>query len=245
MVNQLSAPRLGSLLGFLCLYSSLLHAQQNESQDWAGIKQDFLYFVAYQTAAIGVISVLPEDVSNWENGKFSVSNWSYNVTHPRWDDPDHWSINYVLHPYWGSAYYVRARERGFSKIQSFWVSAVFSASYELGQEAFFERTSTLDLVVTPVIGSAFGMLIEGTRNKIKAKNELNPTFGRRTILVLTDPLGALNRKVNKWFGADNPEYGIKSTQLSLATFTALGEFDQQQGRRAIDKAYGVQLKIGW
>ncbi|WP_367115459.1 DUF3943 domain-containing protein, partial [Marivivens sp.] len=40
------------------------------------------------------------------------------MSHPQLDSDD-WYINYVVHPYWGGAYYVRARERGYTDRQAF------------------------------------------------------------------------------------------------------------------------------
>ena len=39
---------------------------------------------------------------------------------------------------WGAGYYIRGRERGVSRKESFWISALYSTVYEFGIESFLE-----------------------------------------------------------------------------------------------------------
>jgi len=168
--------------------------------DWKGIKRDTFYYEGLQLIIIGALYVGPESISGWSNiqkDNFSYSKWQDNVTEPVWDK-DKWWINYVLHPYWGSAYYTRGRERGFGKMESFFYSTLLSSLYEFGYEALFEPVSIQDLIITPVLGSVLGYYTEGIRKKIKSKDSYD--WMDKSILILTDPLGAANQAINRLVG---------------------------------------------
>ena len=174
--------------------------------DRAGLRRDSVYVLSYQLVTIGILYALPESISNWDDEQkeeYSLSTWWENVTNPQWDDDVHW-LNYLAHPYWGAAYYVRARERGFDERSAFWYSAVMSAAFEFGAEALFEQPSLQDLVVTPVGGVILGEYFMGLRARTLASyapgEEMR--FGDRALLALTDPLGAINRQVQSWLGVD-------------------------------------------
>ncbi|MDP1929409.1 MAG: DUF3943 domain-containing protein, partial [Thiobacillus sp.] len=90
--------------------------------DWYGVGRDTAYFLGYQFSAIAVLYLAPERISGWDREQkrnYSFDKWRNNVSEPVWDG-DRWWINYVLHPYWGGTYYIRARERGLDRAQSFW-----------------------------------------------------------------------------------------------------------------------------
>ncbi|MGH7392996.1 MAG: DUF3943 domain-containing protein, partial [Candidatus Rokuibacteriota bacterium] len=168
--------------------------------DWGGLARDTAFLIGYQTAFIGLIYVLPEDVSNWsEDQKQDIGDrWVRHVQHPE-IDTDSWFVNYVTHPYFGATYYIRARERGFGEFSSFVYSAFASTLYEFGVEAFFEEPSIQDLIVTPIGGTLVGMfLFEPLRRRIRAKPELK--WYDRVALVLTDPIGAMNGVFERLLG---------------------------------------------
>jgi hypothetical protein len=174
--------------------------------DRAGLRRDTKYVLSYQFVSLGILYVAPESISNWgeeQKEEYSLSKWWQNVQNPHWDDDQHW-INYLAHPYWGAAYYVRARENGFDERASFWYSAAMSTAYEFGAEALFEQPSIQDLVVTPVggviVGEYFMRLRARTLERYPPGAEL--AFGDRALLALTDPLGAINRRVQSWLGVE-------------------------------------------
>lgn len=175
----------------------------DDSRDWAGMRRDLYYLVGWQVVATAVVYNAPFEVSNWskdEKDNLGLEQWRENVTDLVWDK-DHWAMNYVVHPYWGAGYYIRGRERGFSRKESFWVAALYSTVYEFGIESFLEQPSIQDIIVTPVAGAALGFYFEKVRERIRSK----PTplsFFDKMKLGLTDPLGALNRGVNRIFGID-------------------------------------------
>lgn len=102
--------------------------------DWPGLKRDSLYFVGYQLVVIGLLYVMPQAVSGWtseQKRSFNFNKWAEKVKETDFDEDD-WYINYLVHPYWGATYYIRARERGFNKFHSFLYSAFLSTLFEFG-----------------------------------------------------------------------------------------------------------------
>ncbi len=180
-----------------------LAAPRQSEPDWRGLRRDTYYFFGLQWAAIGVIYVLPDEFSGWSNNEKETNQlkrWGEHVTEPVWDGDDFY-INYVLHPYWGATYYIRGRERGLSRSGAFWFSALHSALYEFGAEAFFEPVSIQDLIFTPTLGSLLGMYFESVRDGIKQRRGALG-WGDKTLLVLTDPFGAINHQVDRLLGVD-------------------------------------------
>jgi hypothetical protein len=213
--------------------------------DHAGLRRDTAYLLSYHVAAIGFLFMLPESISNWseeQKEEYSLSEWWDNVRNPQWDDDKHW-INYLAHPYWGAAYYVRARERGFDERASFWYSVAMSTAYEFGAEALFEQPSIQDLVVTPVGGVILGELFMGLRARTTARHVAGEEmrFMDRALLVVTDPLGAINRQVQSWLRrpVDSSFYPYFGPQR-LGVRTPYAE-DQV----ATDWVYGLRISYRW
>ncbi|MDD2335158.1 MAG: DUF3943 domain-containing protein [Geobacteraceae bacterium] len=173
---------------------------ENLTPDWNGIWRDTGFLVGSQIGAVAITYVLPESFSNWSEAKKGqmFSNYGKHFVDPVIDD-DKFYVNYILHPYWGSTYYIRARERGLSKKSSLVYSAMMSAMYEFGIECFFEKPSIQDLIVTPGIGSLIGAFVfEPLRDKIKSKQDLH--WFDHAVLVATDPIGVLSTGFEKSFG---------------------------------------------
>jgi len=220
--------------------------------DWRGIKRDTVYYIGYQFAAIGVLYVAPEDVSGWseeDKEDYSFEKWKDNVGDPVWDE-DKWWINYILHPYWGGAFYIRAQERGFDQVQSFLYSALLSTLYEFGAEAMFEPPSYQDLIVTPVVGALVGQFVFAPlREHIRAQPG-EPGWAGKAVLFLTDPMGVVNVATDRLFGV--------KADLSLR-LTALPESSDLPGgrRESLDglhgdasgsddsPVWGLQLRAQW
>ena len=191
-------------------------------RDWVGLGRDTALIFSYQVVTVTMFYFLPESVSKWdsEQKKDLFKRWWDNVQHPRWDK-DSIPVNYVGHPYFGSAYYVRARERGFGEFDSFLYSALASAMYEFGVEALFEQPSYQDLIVTPIGGALLGLALEPLRSWIKRKPE--PKWYDHLALAATDPIGMLN-------GIFEKAVGIKSDL----------RVDVGQGNR-----FHVELRMRW
>jgi hypothetical protein len=222
-----------------------------DSPDWKGAARDTVYFMVYQTIVIGLLYVAPESISGWsdeDKENYDSGEWEDNVQDPH-RDTDTFFVNYILHPYWGATYYVRGRERGLTRPQSFLFSATLSALYEFGLEAMFEQPSYQDLWITPVVGSLVGEYwFTPVRNSIKAQpGEL--TWQDKTILFLPDPLGVLSTGTDRLLGLD--------TKVQVHAFhpgtTQRLSGQAGSGNMALlnrlpvraEPAYGLQLRIDW
>ena len=219
-----------------------------ESPDWRGIKWDTAYFVAYQFAAVVVLYLAPEKLSGWsqeDKENYSFSKWKENVSNPVWDD-DEWWVNYILHPYWGATYYIRARERGLKQSHSFWYAALLSTLYEFGAEAMFEPVSIQDLVVTPVTGALFGeYLFSPIRERVRAKDRLY--WSDKAVLFITDPLGVINAGVSRILGVNAQ---VSYRQLKMENIApSSGVFGETEitlpARTRIKPVWGLHLKVRW
>jgi hypothetical protein len=211
--------------------------------DWPGLKRDTLYFMAYQAAVIGVIYALPESISQWDNKEdANFSTWRHNVSHPEWDS-DVWWINYVTHPYWGAAYYIRGRERGLDRQQSLVYSAALSTLYEYWLEPFFEPVSIQDLIATPLLGAMLGEYVFApARDRIRAKAG-EPTWSDRTLLFLTDPLGVVGAWTDRVFGIES---SLSVQRLGPSARTADAGLAPEQVRLVdAQRPWGVQLQVAW
>ena len=204
--------------------------------DAKGLREDAYYFFGYQFFVIGVLYISPQSVSGWSDEQkknFTIEKYKKNTRQMIWDR-DKFYINYILHPYWGMTYYVRARERGATHVGSFWYAELLSTLWEFGVEALFEPVSIQDLFVTPIMGAVIGRYVDTYRQSVKSKPVQSPFDN--FMLGLTDPLGAANRGVNRLFGKTASvsfNYSIKNTmaygydskaeQSGIATVGELGK----------------------
>ncbi|MCJ7555723.1 MAG: DUF3943 domain-containing protein [Gammaproteobacteria bacterium] len=219
-----------------------------DTKDWAGLRRDTIYFVSYQLVSLGLLYMAPESVSNWtpeDKDSVGFDKWWNNVSDPQWDS-DKWWINYVLHPYWGASYFVRARMRGYDSAESFWYSFALSSIYEFGVEAIFEEPSIQDIFITPALGSVLGSAFMNIREGIYAKQFTEEGIGGwdRVVLGVTDPLGWLNSQVDKLFGYDvqvnvTPYHG----QLMRARSPVAGDWPDATGRLTDDDTYGLRFSL--
>lgn len=143
-----------------------------------------------------VLELLPEDATAWNRASISQTpmfkRWFRNIFKrgPEWDH-DNPIFNYVLHPYAGAAYFMSARSCGFS----FWGSMLYSAAistvgWEFGIEAFMERPSYQDIVITPLVGSLMGEGFYRIKHAIvdRGFEVLGSTFLGHFICFLIDPV---------------------------------------------------------
>jgi hypothetical protein len=175
--------------------------EEEKVPDWSGLTRDTLYLIGYEVALIGIIYILPEAVTGWSDenkDSYDFDRWTKNVRKIVWDE-DKWYVNYLFHPYWGSIYYTRARERGLEKFDSFLYSALSSTFFEFVVETLFEPVSIQDLIATPVLGTFLGMSFEQLRKGIKTKGAQQKWYDK-VVLVLTDPLGTLSKYTDRLLG---------------------------------------------
>ncbi len=229
--------------------------QLNVTIDWKGLRRDTLYFAGYQFVVVGVLYAMPESVTNWDKNTAGLSKWWDNVSNPGRDEDDAY-LNWITHPYWGAAYYIRGRERGLSRWQSFGYSALLSTMFEYGAEAFFEKPSYQDLWITPVIGSLLGEFVfSPLRESIRAKPG-GPDGMDKFLLVLTDPLGAANELTDRLFGVETKVSLVPmgATRLSvspmgpLATSISSGSrvsWPHPDNGRLRGVTWGLKLQVRW
>lgn len=151
---------------------------------------------------IGVIALLPEDVSNWERGEI-FGKWGENVRNgPVWDR-DGFALNVIGHGYFGGVYYQVARKSGYRQWDAFLYSLMGSTFYwEYGIEAFAEVPSIQDLVITPLLGWAYGEWAFQTEKKIIGNNSTvlgSETLGSVSLFFL-DPIDRASSGINNLFG---------------------------------------------
>lgn len=251
------APHLPALLTYspdpMTAQHSELDAKSNEypwrgtsaeTPDWHGVGRDIGYFLGYQFAAIAVLYAAPERISGWDREQkrnYSFDKWRNNVSKPVWDE-DRWWINYVLHPYWGAAYYIQARERGLDRTQAFWYSALLSTLFEYGAEALAEPVSAQDLVVTPVAGALLGEYVFAPlRQRIRVQP--GPfDWSDKALLFITDPLGVLSAQTDRLLG-------IKTTLQWQPVGLHPSDSDglagaMRQGPRRVP-VWGLQFRAEW
>lgn len=235
--------------GFGAGYTLLAQGGDNVSgkgeecgRDWAGIGRDTAFFLGYQAMIGSILYVLPEDVTGWKESdrRELLGIWWDNVRDPHWDS-DSWWVNYLGHPYWGAAYYVRARERGFGEVGSFAYSVLLSTLFEFGMESFFEAPSYQDLIVTPVAGALLGAFVfEPIRNAIKAKPELR--WHDYALLVATDPLGGLN-SVFEWLFGIKSEIRLQFRTLAVAVPGNPRDGTSSKGHERSQRVRGVGVEL--
>lgn len=144
----------------LCIYD-MPYSINASYPNWRRLAGNSMVLVAGGVAALGILSVLPEDATAWNKKEWRdvpmFQRYFDHVMHGPVIDKDNAIFNYVLHPYAGAAYYMSARSQGFNMWQSwlysFTVSTVF---WEFGVEAFMEYPSIQDLIITPMGGLILG-----------------------------------------------------------------------------------------
>ncbi|MDY6407370.1 MAG: DUF3943 domain-containing protein [Pseudomonadota bacterium] len=154
--------------------------------------------IGASVATMGILYLMPTGFTNWDDDdhRSPTRKWWDNVSHrPVWDKDDFF-LNYVTHPYAGAVYYMGARSAGanayYSGLYSFALSTFF---WEYGIEAFAERPSIQDLIVTPVFGSVLGeCFYQGKRALLDNNREL---WGSRalgqTAIFLMDPMTEISQ----------------------------------------------------
>lgn len=156
------------------------------------IKRNTAVMFGVGVGTMAFLYAMPSGFTNWEDdGKSPFKKWWDNVSRePVWDSDDFF-LNYVTHPYAGAIYYMGARSAGANAAYSFLYSFALSTFFwEYGLEAFAERPSIQDLIVTPVIGSLLGEGFYVAKRHILENDGYlcdSKTLGKAT-LWLMDPI---------------------------------------------------------
>ena len=195
---------------------------------------------AYGFGIIGIIALLPEDVSNWDKDDGIFNKWSDNVKDgPVWDR-DTGMLNFVGHPYFGGVYYQVARKSGYRQWDAFMYSTIMSTFYwEYGIESFAEVPSIQDLVITPVLGWAYGEWAFNTEMDIREGG--GEVWGSSMLgsvaLAILDPVDSLSVGVNNLFGKEIFRAGTGFVNINEVAFGDSGQTENQV-------SFNVSLQLG-
>lgn len=217
---------------------SLFSSENGEDSDrlWSQTQSVF----AYGFGVIGIISLLPEDISSWDKEQGIYDKWFENVkAGPVWDR-DTGLLNLIGHPYFGGVYYQVARKSGFRQWDAFVYSALMSTFYwEYGIESFAEVPSVQDLVITPVLGWAYGEWAFTTEMDIRANGDtvLGSTFLGSTALILLDPVDSLSVGINNLFGKEIIKAGTGYVRVKNVALGPNGQTESQI-------QFNVSLQLG-
>jgi len=185
---------------------------------------------AYGFGVIGIIALLPEDISNWDSEQGIFSKWGDNVKEgPVWDR-DSGMLNFVGHPYFGGIYYQAARKSGYRQWDAFLYGALMSTFYwEYGIESFAEIPSIQDLVITPVLGWAYGEWAFNTEMDIRKQG--GTVFGSdilgSTALFFLDPVDSMSVGINNLFGKEIIKAGTGFVSFNDVKLNDNGEIENQ------------------
>lgn len=159
--DELRNPKFSSK-GIVPSIYELPYSLTGRAHDWHRLWINTAVLSGAFVGTLFVLECLPEDATTWNRAEIRntpmFKRWYQNVfvKGPEWDH-DKFIFNYVLHPYAGAVYFMSARSCGFNFWQSLLYSSIISnVGWEFGIEAFMERPSYQDLVVTPLVGSAIG-----------------------------------------------------------------------------------------
>lgn len=136
------------------------------------------------SAAFAVTWVLPEELSKWDKSRPMSYYLRRSYTRPPvWDrDPLIW--NWVVHPIAGQQVYLMERNHGRSPVRGFLLATAASVGWEYGFEAFIERPSIQDLLITSPVGSVLGELTHRLTRRLR-RNGFGA--GERVVLTLVNP----------------------------------------------------------
>ena len=195
---------------------------------------------AYGFGVIGLIALLPEDISNWDKEEGIFSKWTDNVkAGPVWDR-DTVGLNYIGHPYFGGVYYQVARKSGYRQWDAFMYATIMSTFYwEYGIEAFAEVPSIQDLVVTPVLGWAYGEWAFNT--EMDLREEGGTIWGSSmlgsTALFFLDPVDSMSVGINNMFGKEIIRAGTGFVSFNEIPYGDSGQTDTQIN-------FNISLQLG-
>jgi hypothetical protein len=204
-------------------YKIMLNSLQTPTNNMADLKydkviKDLAYLQLFALGTIGVIALLPEDVSNWSKEDKELADLqellekhSGHIEDGPVLDNDTWAINYIGHSVAGSYFYVWGRQSGLSWQESAMLTTLMSTFYwEYGWEAFAETPSTQDLIITPLLGSLLG---EGTNYlyNVIAYND-RKLYGSVVLgsiaSALLNPIGEMNSYLDRQFEAADIEVSV-------------------------------------
>jgi Domain of unknown function (DUF3943) len=104
-----------------------------------------------------------DNISHWQDckvGKCAYPNQRAPFWAPPLNDGDYLKTNYVEHPLSGAATYLYYRALSYDRVSAFIGSFMQSLIFEYTVEGFQQPPSFNDIIATPVLGSALGIVLE-------------------------------------------------------------------------------------
>jgi hypothetical protein len=150
----------------------------------------------WATALALTIPLFMIDPAFVNTGTVSPDHFADAWTKPPVWDTDGAIANFLLHPIMGAEAYLTVRNRDYGPLTSFLFATGVSVGWEYLFEAWVERPSIQDLLITSPVGSLQGELRFQIRRRIA---RWSPSAGRNVLLVLVDPVEALHRYLGKTF----------------------------------------------
>ena len=191
---------------------------------------------------LGIIFAQPASKTHWDKSGDYRKKWQENSSGAPVFDKDPFITNFVEHPLSGAAYYSVARHNGMSVWGSFAFSVAMSTfMWEYGLEAFFEKPSIQDLIVTPVLGSLLGEFFYQIKQSIENNN--GEVFGSKTlgtiINVITNPGYYFSNAIDSLLGDKNVTEG----QLRWDQVVDCDTFRRAEGSCQGGQAIMLSLRI--
>jgi hypothetical protein len=104
-----------------------------------------------------------DNISHWQDCKVGFCKYPHQRA-PFWapplNDGDYFKTNYIEHPLSGAATYLFYRAMGFDRVSSGIGSFMQSLLFEYAIEGFQQPPSFNDIIATPLLGSALGIVVE-------------------------------------------------------------------------------------
>lgn len=173
----------------------LPYSRRTSCPAWGRLWLNTGVLFAGEATMLGILQLLPENATAWNKERITErpfwKRWSYHVRNgPVWDG-DNVIFNYLLHPYAGAVYYMGARSLGFNQLGSFiYCTLISNVLWEYGIEAFMEKPSIQDLILTPLSGLFLGECFYRLKRKIVSDGYR--LWGSRTwgniVAFLIDPV---------------------------------------------------------
>lgn len=133
---------------------------------------------------------------SWKHIEQSFTMW------PQFEE-DHWTFNYLVHPYMGSLTYLASRNRGGRILPSLGLSALNATLYEYFIASSIQRPSINDMIVTPLGGMLLGEGLFAFKHFMLRDRYL--TIPEKILLLAIDPYECLryNFKFSKFLIQNN------------------------------------------
>jgi hypothetical protein len=164
-------------------------AAEPDEGAWRKLSVVSVALLGAQIVTLSVLTQFPASSTGWGDGSFD-NILRHDLEGPLWDG-DPWYWNYVTHPLAGAEYYLLARNRGATWYGSLGYAAGMSAFWEGVTEAYYERPSGQDLLVTPLAGAIIGEVRYQVKAHLLEGQGRHAPLWRVIAAVILDPVDAL------------------------------------------------------